>query len=443
MITVVTSITSKQIWKNNLKRTLSYQDIPFKLIRANPKLSLFEAYNSIPEIETDFLGFFSQDINLLSKDWLRRAESYLKTLTKCGICGIAGWKRGGANVEGYFVASYGTDPKDLKCFYHGKLYPGRVRGAPFSYPKEVQVLDDMVMLLSKKVWEQAKFDAETFQFHSGGFDYCLQVKYKLGLKHYVLPLPTWENSTLSRTSNYWLKYGEPAFSFPALAKKWRRKVKYVGFIDLDKYKKLEFKYSSFIPMQRKKFKWFRDYILKLPKNTKILECGFGRGEVFKEVEQQGFEIWGVDLHPQLRGHRIKKEDLRETSFEDESFDLVLCLNTVENVGFGAYGEERNLRGDLQALKEFKRVVKRKGLILLSLAFGQPCKKPRNHPFRVYGERELQELIGDLEIVEAHYFLFDKEEKAWREVEDPKLVIENWRREEIDWLGNVFLVLRKR
>jgi SAM-dependent methyltransferase len=67
-------------------------------------------------------------------------------------------------------------------------------------------------------------------------------------------------------------------------------------------------------------------------------------------------------------------DVRDLPFEEASFDLAVCLSTLEHVGldnsvYGA-GEERDESGQETALRELHRVLGRDGRLLVSVPTGE-------------------------------------------------------------------------
>lgn len=225
MITVVTCVTSEKIYKENLKKTLDQQDTKFKLILGDISLDLFPAYNNIPKVDTKYILFIHQDINLLSSDWLRKAEEYCDSIENLGVAGVIGWDECSKADKGYMIAS--IRGQGNKVEYFGKTLRGKVLGKPFKKPIEVQVLDDMVLIVPTKVWRKIKFDTSNYTFHLTGFDYCLMLKEK-GYKNYALPLQTFENSLTSWTKEYRKKHGSASSFLPPFKKKWKGKFRCGG-----------------------------------------------------------------------------------------------------------------------------------------------------------------------------------------------------------------------
>jgi len=134
----------------------------------------------------DYLMFVHQDVYLIGNDWLKKSITYLKTLDKLGVAGVIGL----------------TDKKDLlkpqrriNVIYHG-YPPSKVEkcGNLIKYPTEVQTLDEMLLIVPKKVFDKIRFDSKLRGWHLYAVDYCLSVKVYLGLKVFVLPLRVWHRS---------------------------------------------------------------------------------------------------------------------------------------------------------------------------------------------------------------------------------------------------------
>jgi SAM-dependent methyltransferase len=98
------------------------------------------------------------------------------------------------------------------------------------------------------------------------------------------------------------------------------------------------------------------------------------------------EIAGVDLaEADIPGVRTVVADVRDLPFEDGSFDLVLCVSTLEHVGrdnrvYGA-ADEADPGGIADALEELRRVVD--GRLVVTV----PCGEAEDHGWFVQLEPE--------------------------------------------------------
>ena len=137
--------------------------------------SVSSAYNHGGQRATgDYLIFMHQDVYLTSCDWLENASNYLNLLPSLGAAGVSGMTSTGRNMG--FIIDRGR-------------YWGRRLASPFC----VQTLDELLVIVPRKVFEKVKFDEE-FTFHSYCADYCLAIS-DLGLKAYTLPLMVEHNSS--------------------------------------------------------------------------------------------------------------------------------------------------------------------------------------------------------------------------------------------------------
>lgn len=86
------------------------------------------------------------------------------------------------------------------------------------------------------------------------------------------------------------------------------------------------------------------------------------------------ELVGVDLaSAEVPGLRSVVADVRALPFDDGSFDLALCVSTLEHVGrdneIYAVDAPRDAEGDEVALRELRRVLDRDGRLLVSVPTG--------------------------------------------------------------------------
>ena len=91
------------------------------------------------------------------------------------------------------------------------------------------------------------------------------------------------------------------------------------------------------------------------------------------------DLVGVDLaEREVTGLRSVVADVRAMPFEDAEFDLVLCVSTLEHVGWDntVYGlsDEQDSAGMRAALHELRRVTALDGRVLVTV----PCGREEHH-----------------------------------------------------------------
>ncbi len=112
------------------------------------------------------------------------------------------------------------------------------------------------------------------------------------------------------------------------------------------------------------------------RDGKVLDIGCGPGITAEHLVKSGFEVYGVDISPEMI-NECRKEfghlsaahfsvgKIEAMEFPDSFFDVVLCVGVVEYVD-----------DDLAAIKEMARVTKPGGTIIVTLP-------NRVSPYRVW------------------------------------------------------------
>lgn len=150
---------------------------------------------------------------------------------------------------------------------------------------------------------------------------------------------------------------------------------------------------------------------RLPKPpARVLDLGCAESTNALEMASFGYDVVGVDMrnlpleHPSLQ---VLRGDITQLPFDDESFDVVVSLSTIEHVGLNWYGPTPTNGTDFDVAAEVNRLLKPGGTFLLTVPYGRPVVTPVH---RVYDRGRLDELLSGFERVETAYGV--REGNAW-------------------------------
>lgn len=206
VFSIVCVYNNEQVLNDWLMKGLKTQDSQFELVLVDNTGGKFKSaaeglnYGGA-KAEGEYIVFIHQDVRLLSADWLRRAEAFLRELPDLGVAGVAGMIKG----RGCGFFRVGTVPLENKaCFvFHGPEKKPVECGRAFSGPVEVQTLDEQVLIVPRKVFLGGGFDDQACSgWHLYGVDYSLSVK-KRGLKACALPIEVWHMSAGALDEDYY------------------------------------------------------------------------------------------------------------------------------------------------------------------------------------------------------------------------------------------------
>ena len=95
---------------------------------------------------------------------------------------------------------------------------------------------------------------------------------------------------------------------------------------------------------------------------RILDVGCCGSKLPIELAKLGHEVYGIDvgIYPDQKVFAFVQGDIRQMPFDDEFFDVVTAVSTVEHIGLGRYGDPIASDGDKEAMGEMRRVLKRGG-----------------------------------------------------------------------------------
>ncbi|MDD5069842.1 MAG: class I SAM-dependent methyltransferase [Candidatus Omnitrophica bacterium] len=139
--------------------------------------------------------------------------------------------------------------------------------------------------------------------------------------------------------------------------------------------------------------------------SKILELGCAESSLAIHLATIGHEVTGVDVrvlpykHPNFL---FVQTDIMNMSFYDKYFDVVNCISTLEHIGLGFYKDKvTSDKPDVLAMNEIHRVLKPKGMLLLSIPFGIPKFTAQQ---RIYDLAMIEPLLSNFDVKLSRYFV---------------------------------------
>jgi SAM-dependent methyltransferase len=133
----------------------------------------------------------------------------------------------------------------------------------------------------------------------------------------------------------------------------------------------------------------------------------------------GFSVYGIDVRDYQLYHpnfHFVRDDIANTAFPNEYFDAVTAISTIEHVGLGHYKDPEYPRGDMKAVDEIHRVLRKKGKLIVSVPLGPRAVQTWE---RIYDERSLRHLFRKFRIESIDCFIKEGEQWLSATMEDVK------------------------
>ena len=189
MISVVCVYNNKKILEEFLVNSLKEQSGEYHLILVDNTQGRFssaaQALNyGATQVNTDYIMFAHQDIELSSATWLTEAENLIESLGALGVAGVAGMSETGRDNR----------ERGRNIITHLENRRAWEWGNPITKPEIVQTVDGCLFITPKEVYGSIKFDEKVCDdWHLYEVDYCLNCK-ESGHEVYAIPLPVYHAS---------------------------------------------------------------------------------------------------------------------------------------------------------------------------------------------------------------------------------------------------------
>jgi SAM-dependent methyltransferase len=155
------------------------------------------------------------------------------------------------------------------------------------------------------------------------------------------------------------------------------------------------------------YPWVLAQIKRLKSNALILDVGCAESLLSHELIARGFRVIGLDIRDYPFKNRqmlFVKRNILDTKLPNDMFDAIIVVSTIEHIGLSAYGQlTLDDEGDVKAMKELYRILKPKGIIILTTPYIGSCPFRVNGFERNYNRQRLQKLLEDFRIVREDYF----------------------------------------
>lgn len=173
------------------------------------------------------------------------------------------------------------------------------------------------------------------------------------------------------------------------------------------------------------------------KQGKLLDAGSSNSDLLRAFLPKTVEIHALNINIVKKKNTdiiFAREDLRKTNYPDNYFDCIICISVLEHVGVhGRYGSDNDETGDYKAVKEMSRILKKDGVLLLTVPYGIRDVLPIN---KLYNKKRIKELFAGFDIAEQKYKKYNKKYNLWLEVSEEEAAETDMIRDE--WYAILFV-----
>ncbi len=176
------------------------------------------------------------------------------------------------------------------------------------------------------------------------------------------------------------------------------------------------------------------------KKGKLLDIGSTIGYMLYDVLPKEIEINAINLNAQKDIPNViqYEGDIRKTDIKDETFDVITCISTLEHIGVeGRYHVKDDPEGDIKAMKEMHRLLKKNGQLILTVPYGIEDVLPIN---KLYNKERMKKLFKGYQVINEEYLKYNSKHAIWTTVTEQEAAETNWKKDR--WYALALFVLKK-
>ena len=174
-------------------------------------------------------------------------------------------------------------------------------------------------------------------------------------------------------------------------------------------------------------RWVNERVVEVPyafralyrvqPDAKVLDVGAAESTVCLSLATLGYDVTAIDPRPNPLSHERLHVVVApiEQWKNEEVFDAVLCLSTIEHIGTAAYDQDATEeRLDLEAMRRIRELTRPDGVLVLTTAVGQASVGEGG---RVYDREGLDELLNGWEVVDLT-LVQRRDATKWVTIDEP-------------------------
>ena len=162
----------------------------------------------------------------------------------------------------------------------------------------------------------------------------------------------------------------------------------------------------------------------LKRGARVLDVGCSESILPLQLAGLGYMVTGLDFRQypfHFPGLDVCQSDATNMPFESGTFDAVTCVSMLEHVGLGHYHDPlHDDSGDSKVMSEILRVLKKDGLLLLTVPFGVPTEGSLQ---RTYDTVRLGRMLSGLTLEDKRYFMSAHDQgylnEHWQECDEKR------------------------